>query len=88
MATQPAPGASNLILIKVTFLKEPHSGRALKSNAGGVWIDALELAAAIQRAAAGVGHAPVPQDKQFLKGRSILFIPFNQIEWILAGSAF
>jgi len=88
MATHQPAGLHNLLLIKVTFLKEPCSGRALKSNQGGMWIDALELAGAIQRAAAGVGPASVPPNKQFMKSRSVLFVPFTQIEWIAADQPF
>ncbi len=87
MATQPV-GTRNLLLIKVTFLKEPCSGRALKSNSGGVWIDALELAGAIQRAAAADGGAAVPQNKQIMQNRTTVFIPFTQIEWIAADHPF
>ena len=73
-------------MVKVSFLGTPHTGRYIKSTEAGVWIDSLELAAAIQRAAAGVGHAAIPPDKQFIKGRTHLFLPFTQIEWILSDS--
>jgi hypothetical protein len=75
-------------MVKVTFLKEPHSGKALLSTPSGIWIESLELGGAIQRAIAGVGSAAVPANKQFLEGRKVLFLPFTQIEWILADAPF
>jgi hypothetical protein len=56
----------------------------MSMNSAGIWIDSLEVAAAIQRALAGVGHAAVPHDKQFLQNRTIMFIPHSQVEWILS----
>lgn len=81
---QSAPGTERLVLLKATFLDEPHSGNLLRTTSAGVWIDSLELAASIQRALAGVGARAVPPDKQFVKNRKVLFVPFTQIAWILA----
>lgn len=81
---QTAPGAERLVLLKAIFLDEPHSGSLVKMTTTGVWIDSLELASSIQRALAGVGAKAVPPEKQFLKNRRVLFVPFTQIAWILA----
>jgi hypothetical protein len=88
MASQPL-GGTNLVTLKVSFLTEPHSAKAVASNSGGIWIESLELAGAIQRAAAGVGHKAVPEEKRFVKSaHPLLFVPFSQIEWMIAASAF
>lgn len=84
----PAPNTSGLVTIKVTFLKTPHSGRGIASNNGGVWFESLELAGAIQRELAGVGPAAVPPQKQFLQGRKTVFVPYAQIEWMIAEAVF
>ena len=81
---QTAPGAERLVLLKASFLDEPHSGNLIKLTPAGVWIDSPELAASIQRALAGVGPKAVPPEKQFLRDRKVLFVPFTQIVWILA----
>jgi hypothetical protein len=83
-----ASGAQHLVTLKVTFLKQPHSGVAVAMNAGGVWFDSLDLAGAIQRELAGVGHEAIPQEKRFVKHRKMMFVPFSQIEWILADGTF
>jgi hypothetical protein len=91
MASQPT-GGGNLLTLKVLFLKEPHSAKAISSNSGGIWIESLDLAASIQRAAPAVGHAAVPPEDQFTKATEatnpLLFVPFSQIEWMLAYSPF
>jgi hypothetical protein len=82
------PSTPGLVTIKLASLKTPSSGRALSSNSGGVWLDSLELASSIQRELAGVGHAAVPQQKQFLQGRKVVFVPYAQIEWMIAEAPF
>jgi hypothetical protein len=42
------------------------------------------LASNIQRELAGVGQAAIPQQKQFLQGRTVVFVPYAQIEWMIA----
>ena len=84
----PIPGGANLVMVKATFLHSPHSGRLEKATNAGVWLESLDFTAAIQRAAAGVGQAAMTPDKQFLKGRCArIFIPFTQVEWIVADSS-
>ena len=88
MASQPI-GGGNLLTLKVSFLKEPQSAKAISSNSGGIWIESPDLAAAIQGAAAGDGHAAVPLEGQFTNTTNpLLFVPFSQIEWMLAYSPF
>ena len=82
------PNTPGLVTIKISSVKTLSSGRAISSNSGGVWLDSLELASNIQRELAGVGHAAVPQEKQFLKGRKMVFVPYAQIEWMIAESVF
>jgi hypothetical protein len=88
MASQPV-GGGNVLTLKVSFLKEPQSAKAITSNSGGIWIESLDLAAAIQGAAAGVSHAAVPPEGQFTNTTNpLVFVPFSQIEWMLAYSPF
>jgi hypothetical protein len=88
MASQPI-GHGNLLTLKVSFLKEPQSATAISSNSGGIWTESLDLAAAIQRTGAGVGHAAVPPEEKFTNTTNpLLFVPFSQIEWMLAYSPF
>jgi hypothetical protein len=42
------------------------------------------LASNIQRELAGVGQAAIPQQKQFLQGRTVVFVPYAQIKWMIA----
>lgn len=80
------PSTPGLVTIKLTSMKALSSGRVVSANSGGFWLDSLELASNIQRELAGVGQAAVPQQKQFLQGRKVVFVPFAQIEWMIAES--
>jgi hypothetical protein len=87
MSTQPS-ATGHAVMLKVTFLKQPQSGVAATMTSGGVWFDSLELASAVQRELSGVGPKAVPPEKQFLKNRKLMFVPFSQIEWILSDHPF
>jgi hypothetical protein len=76
------------MMFKVSFLKEPHSGTIAKAISHGLWINSLEITSQIQRVAAGVGHQAIPQDKQFLNGLPVIFVPFSQIEWIASAQVY
>jgi hypothetical protein len=85
MASHPS-ATPGLVTIKLTSLKAFSSARVISANNGGFWLDSLELAGNIQRELAGVGPAAVPPQKQFLHGRKVVFVPFAQIEWMVAES--
>ena len=82
----PPAGGARISLIRVKYLTEPHSAKIILMSGNGVWIDSLEVAAAIQRVLAGVGHNAVPANKQFIQGRTIMFVPYEHVEWVLSDS--
>ncbi len=83
----PHPGGRPQML-KVTFLKEPASIKGVQFTNGGIWFESLELGSKIQREAAGTGPAAIPQDKRFLNGFPLMFVPFSQVEWLAADQSF
>ena len=74
------PGKS--VMLKTSFLAKPYSAKVMEVDHHGIWIEAVELTAMIQREAAGVGHKAVPTEAQFLNGYPLLYVPFSQIQWM------
>jgi len=83
MASHPSTSPGQ-VTIKLISMKTLSSGKLISATSGGFWLDSLELASNIQRALAGFGPAAVPQQNQFLHGRKVVFVPFAQIEWMIA----
>jgi hypothetical protein len=86
MASQPI-GGGNLLTLKVSFLKEPQSAKAITSNSvfglnRWTWPQLsreLLLVSVMQRFHQG----------QFTNTTNpLVFVPFSQIEWMLAYSPF
>jgi hypothetical protein len=90
MSTEPQPGHPNLLLIKVSFLREPHLAFFISSNSGGVWISNWEekWESGIQCATVGDGPAAAQLKKLGSNGGAYMFVPFHQIKWMIANNNF
>ena len=65
--------------IKLAYLNKPYVAKLSEMTDAGVWIDSREVIKAIEKSA-GMGHRTNVDTAR----RKTLFIPFAQVQWILA----
>jgi hypothetical protein len=70
------------VMLKASFLTKPYAAKVVEVDHYGVWVEAVEMMGMMQREAAGVGAAAVPQSGRFLSGYPLLYVPFSQIQWM------
>jgi len=74
------PGKS--VMLKTLFLSKPYSAKVVEVDQHGLWVEAVEMIAMMQREAGGAGAASVPQSARFLSGYPLLYVPFSRIQWM------
>jgi hypothetical protein len=74
---------SKLVMLKIANIGRPYTAKVKAIENLGLWLEAGELHAAIQRAVSGLSQKePIPPQDQILTKFPSLFVPWTQIEWI------
>ncbi len=71
------------VLVKFAFMERPLRAKVVEREAAGLWFEGKSLANAMTKLAVDQRFAPTP-DSGDISGESDLFVPFQQIVWLIA----